>query len=61
MIAKKVGTLAMAVICMAALLGSAVAQAQPPVPVPTYAWRFTQDNLQNTYDACKEGACNFQP
>ena len=20
-----------------------------------------QDDLQNTYDACKEGACNFQP
>jgi len=25
-----------------------------------FAW-ITQDNLQNTYDACKEGACNFQP
>lgn len=25
-----------------------------------YNW-ITQDNLQNTYDACKEGACNFQP
>jgi len=25
-----------------------------------YNW-ITQDNLQNTYDACKEGACNFKP
>ena len=25
-----------------------------------YNW-IVQDELQNTYDACKEGACNFQP
>jgi hypothetical protein len=25
-----------------------------------YNW-ITQDELQNTYDACKEGACNFKP
>jgi len=25
-----------------------------------YNW-IVQDDLQNTYDACKEGACNFQP
>jgi hypothetical protein len=25
-----------------------------------YAW-IMQDELQNTYDACKEGACNFKP
>jgi hypothetical protein len=25
-----------------------------------YNW-ITQDDLQNTYDACKEGACNFKP
>jgi hypothetical protein len=25
-----------------------------------YTW-IVQDDLQNTYDACKEGACNFQP
>jgi len=25
-----------------------------------FAW-ITQDNLQNTYDACKDNACNFQP
>jgi len=25
-----------------------------------FAW-ITQDNLQNTYDACTEGACNFKP
>ena len=25
-----------------------------------FAW-ITQDNLQNTYDACKDKACNFQP
>jgi hypothetical protein len=23
--------------------------------------RITQDELQKTYDACDEGACNFQP
>jgi hypothetical protein len=25
-----------------------------------FAW-ITQDNLQNTYDACKDNACNFKP
>jgi hypothetical protein len=25
-----------------------------------YNW-IVQDELQNTYDACKEGACNFRP
>jgi hypothetical protein len=25
-----------------------------------YNW-ITQDELQNTYDACKEEACNFKP
>ena len=25
-----------------------------------YHW-IVQDELQNTYDACKEGACNFKP
>ncbi len=25
-----------------------------------YNW-IVQDELQNTYDACKEGACNFKP
>jgi hypothetical protein len=25
-----------------------------------YNW-IVQDELQNTYDACKEGACNFIP
>ena len=25
-----------------------------------YNW-LTQDELENTYDACKEGACNFKP
>jgi len=25
-----------------------------------YNW-ITQDELLNTYDACKEGACNFKP
>jgi hypothetical protein len=25
-----------------------------------YNW-ITQDELQNTYDASKEGACNFKP
>jgi hypothetical protein len=25
-----------------------------------YNW-ITQDNLQNSYDACKEGACNSKP
>jgi hypothetical protein len=25
-----------------------------------FAW-ITQDNLQNTYDACKDGACNIKP
>jgi hypothetical protein len=27
---------------------------------PGYNW-IVQDELQNTYDACKEGACNFKP
>lgn len=25
-----------------------------------FAW-IMQDNFQNTYDACKEGACNYKP
>ena len=29
-------------------------------PPQGYNW-MNRDDLQNTYDACKEGACNFQP
>jgi hypothetical protein len=30
------------------------------MPLTMLNW-IVQDELQNTYDACKDGACNIQP